>query len=150
MKSKILIRYVICFVLFLFCNVVLYAEEKNNLDKAVFHFDVSSTEISIREQDIIKRMAQKVSCLNLRVLIESNTDITGNDEINVPLSQERAEIIRISFMSLGIPEDYIQIISYASSNPIDSNNTPEAYFKNRRTEVTLIDPKKEEFPRIVK
>ena len=63
MKSKILIRYVICFVFFLLCNVVVYAGEKNNLDKAVFHFDVSSAGLTIQEQDTIKRMAQKISCL---------------------------------------------------------------------------------------
>ena len=150
MKSKILIRYVICFVLFLFCNVVVYAEGKNNLDKAIFHFDVSSAGLTIQEQDTIKRMAQKISCLNLKVLIESNTDSTGSDAINVPLSEQRADVVKNYFMSLGVPEDDIQVISYVATNPIDSNRTPEAYSKNRRTEITLIDPEKEEFPRIVK
>ena len=150
MKSKILIRYVVCFVFFLLCNVVVYAGEKNNLDKAVFHFDVSSAGLTIQEQDTIKRMAQKISCLNLKVLIESNTDITGSDAINVPLSEQRADVVKNYFMSLGVPEDDIQVISYVSANPIDSNRTPEAYSKNRRTEITLIDPEKEDFPRIVK
>jgi len=146
MKIKTLIAFVAFFVFFLFCNV--YAQQSSNLDKAVFHFEVSSTELTIKDQDTIKRMAQKISCLNLKVLIESNTDITGSDEINIPLSQERAEVVKNYFMSLGVPEDDIQIISYAGTNPVNKDDTEEAYSQNRRTEVTLIDPKKETFPKI--
>lgn len=150
MKKKWLIVLGAFFMFFLFCNVFVYAEEKNNLDKAIFHFDVSSAGLTIQEQDTIKRMAQKISCLNLKVLIESNTDSTGSDAINVPLSEQRADVVKNYFMSLGVPEDDIQVISYVATNPIDSNRTPEAYSKNRRTEITLIDPEKEDFPRIVK
>ena len=146
MKSKNLVAFVAFFVFFLFCNV--YAQQSSNLDKSVFHFEVSSTELTIKDQDTIKRMAQKISCLNLKVLIESNTDITGSDEINIPLSQERAEVVKNYFMSLGVPEDDIQVISYVATNPVNKDNTEEAYSQNRRTEVTLIDPKKETFPKI--
>ena len=146
MKNKILIVF---FVFFLFFNM-LYAEKNNNLDKSLFHFDISSAELKIKDQDTIKRMAQKVSCLNLKVLIESNTDITGNDEINIPLSQKRADVVKNYFMSLGVPENDIQIISYASINPINDDNTIEAYSQNRRTEVTLIDPENEIFPKVLK
>ncbi len=148
MKNNSLTVLVISFLFFLFCNV--YAEQKNDLDKAVFHFDVSSAELTISEKDTIKRMAQKIACLNLKVLIESNTDITGNDRINIPLSEERADVVKDYFIYLGVSEEDIQIISYVSSNPVDTDRTLEAYCKNRRTEVTLIDPKKEKFPKILK
>lgn len=145
MKIKILISFV---AFFMFCNV--YAEQSNNLDKVIFRFDVSDAALTISEQDTIKRMAQKLSCLGLKVLIESNTDITGGDEINIPLSQQRADVVKNYFLSLGVSEDDIQVISYVGTNPINKEETEEAYAQNRRTEVTLIDPQKEKFPKELK
>lgn len=145
MKNKNLVYFVVSFVFILFCDI--YAQQSNSLDKAVFRFDVSSAELTIKDQDTIKRMAQKVSCLNLKILIESNTDITGTDEINIPLSQQRADVVKNYFMSLGVCDDDIQVISYAGTRPLNNDNTEDAYSQNRRTEVTLIDPKKEMFPK---
>lgn len=70
--------------------------------------------------------------------IQGYTDTTGNDAINVPLSQKRAEAVSSYLKSCGVSSSQIQKVQgYGSENPVADNSTKEGQAKNRRVEVYL-------------
>ncbi|MDO4161203.1 MAG: OmpA family protein, partial [Prevotellaceae bacterium] len=72
------------------------------------------------------------------VEIQGYTDSTGNDGINIPLSQSRADAVTNYLKSCGVSADQItKSVGYGSSNPVASNDTKDGQAQNRRVEVYL-------------
>lgn len=70
--------------------------------------------------------------------IQGYTDSTGNDGINVPLSQNRANSVSSYLTSCGVSTNQIQKVQgYGSQNPVASNDTQAGRQQNRRVEVYL-------------
>lgn len=66
------------------------------------------------------------------------TDTTGNDAINVPLSQKRAESVSDYLKSCGVGMAQIQKVQgFGSANPVASNSTKAGQALNRRVEVFM-------------
>jgi len=71
------------------------------------------------------------------VLIEGHTDSTGTDSINLRLSHERADAVRLGLLNRGIDGDRITTTGLGSSSPVASNDTPEGRQQNRRVEIII-------------
>ena len=72
------------------------------------------------------------------VMIVGHTDITGNDKINIPLSQKRAQSVNDYLTKCGVNEKQIKSIEgKGSSEPVASNETAEGRQLNRRVEVFM-------------
>ena len=72
------------------------------------------------------------------VMIVGHTDITGNDQINIPLSQKRAQAVNDYLRKCGVSEKQIKSIEgKGSSEPVASNETNEGRKLNRRVEVFM-------------
>lgn len=74
-----------------------------------------------------------------RVIIEGHTDSTGSDEVNMLLSQQRAEAMReylIANQTLS-PES-ISAVGYGSERPLASNATAAGRAMNRRIDILII------------
>ena len=70
--------------------------------------------------------------------IQGYTDSTGNDAINVPLSQKRAEAVATYLRSCGVNYSQLQNVQgLGSSNPVADNSTKAGQALNRRVEVYL-------------
>lgn len=70
--------------------------------------------------------------------IQGYTDSTGNDAINVPLSQKRAEAVATYLRSCGVNYSQLQNVKgLGSSNPVADNSTKAGQALNRRVEVYL-------------
>jgi outer membrane protein OmpA-like peptidoglycan-associated protein len=76
------------------------------------------------------------------VTIDGHTDrrTTANFD-NQRLSQQRADYIAALLEQQGILENHITAIGHGDSQPLDSNDTPEAYQKNRRAEIKFFKDK---------
>ena len=79
---------------------------------------------------------------NVFVTIDGHTDrrTTANFD-NQRLSQQRADYIAALLKQQGISENHITAIGHGDSQPLDSNDTPEAYQKNRRAEIKFFKDK---------
>jgi len=75
--------------------------------------------------------------MNLRV--EGYTDSTGTDEINLPLSRDRAESVAAFLRQQGLAAKRIQTQGYGSQFPVASNTTTEGRTENRRVEVVVAE-----------
>ncbi len=70
--------------------------------------------------------------------VYGHTDSTGNDGINIPLSQNRAQSVVSYLESCGVPASQIQKIEgKGSSEPVADNSTKAGRQQNRRVEVYL-------------
>ena len=70
--------------------------------------------------------------------IYGHTDSTGNDGINIPLSNSRAQSVVTYLKSCGVPSSQFKnIVGKGSSEPVADNSTSAGRQQNRRVEVYL-------------
>lgn len=74
-----------------------------------------------------------------RIRIEGHTDASGPAELNVRLSQQRAEAVRSALVELGISSDRITAVGMGEDFPIASNENDEGRARNRRVDVILLN-----------
>jgi outer membrane protein OmpA-like peptidoglycan-associated protein len=70
--------------------------------------------------------------------IAGHTDSTGSDKINLPLSENRANAVKVYLIEKGIDANRVTSQGYGSSEPIASNKTVKGKELNRRVEIRLV------------
>jgi outer membrane protein OmpA-like peptidoglycan-associated protein len=70
----------------------------------------------------------------LSVRVEGHTDSTGPEELNLSLSQQRADMVREYLIQRGVAGSRLTAKGYGSSRPVADNSTPEGQRENRRVE----------------
>lgn len=73
------------------------------------------------------------------VEIQGHTSSTGPLELNMRLSQQRADAVRNHLISLGVPAESITANGYGPTEPVASNDTPEGRRANQRVELKYLD-----------
>lgn len=69
--------------------------------------------------------------------INGHTDNTGGDELNLKLSQDRADAAKAYLVEHGVSSERIMATGFGSTKPIASNDTDEGRSQNRRVEFKL-------------
>ena len=90
--------------------------------------------------DSVAKVAKEYNKTSLQVL--GYTDSTGNDTINIPLSQRRAAAVAQYLGLRGVASTRIAAAGMGAQNPIASNATAEGREQNRRVEIYLINSAK--------
>lgn len=85
----------------------------------------------------VAKVAKEYSKTSLQVL--GYTDSTGNDTINIPLSQRRAAAVAQYLGLRGVASTRITAAGMGAQNPIASNATAAGREQNRRVEIYLIN-----------
>ncbi|HEY1933304.1 MAG TPA: peptidoglycan-associated lipoprotein Pal [Acetobacteraceae bacterium] len=67
----------------------------------------------------------------VNVLISGNCDDRGTEEYNLALGQRRAVADANFLVAQGVNASRLQTISYGKDRPVDPNDTPDAWAKNR-------------------
>jgi outer membrane protein OmpA-like peptidoglycan-associated protein len=73
----------------------------------------------------------------LKLGIYGHTDNAGSDEINLPLSEQRANAVKDYLLKKGLSVNRIEAKGFGSAKPIADNNTEAGKSKNRRVEIVL-------------
>lgn len=102
-------------------------------------FDTNSSDLTNDAEEILEQVAQEVDDANSStVSIDGHADNTGDDSVNVPLSQERAESVESALANLITREGVsFDVEGHGSADPIADNNTEEGRDRNRRVSVTF-------------
>lgn len=90
--------------------------------------------------DSVAKVAKEYNKTSLQVL--GYTDSTGNDTINIPLSQRRAAAVAQYLGLRGVASARIAAAGMGAQNPIASNATAAGREQNRRVEIYLINSAK--------
>ncbi len=75
---------------------------------------------------------------NVKILLKGHTDNRGNAELNLQLSEERANAVANYLLEEGISDDRIDGMGYGGKEPIASNLYEETRRLNRRVEFEVI------------
>jgi peptidoglycan-associated lipoprotein len=99
-------------------------------DRVYFDFDKSN--IKPEGQQTLQRQAAWLKQYpNVTVTIEGHCDERGTREYNLALGNRRANAVRTALVSLGIPANRIQTISYGKDRPIVVGSNEAAWAQNR-------------------
>jgi outer membrane protein OmpA-like peptidoglycan-associated protein len=106
------------------------------LNLSILNFPTASAEIGSEELALLQSAANQIKTLPAGTVIEiaGYTDNTGSDEVNVPLSQRRADAVRKTLVDSGVAPAALTAKGFGSANPVASNETVEGRFRNRRIE----------------
>jgi peptidoglycan-associated lipoprotein len=75
---------------------------------------------------------------NVRVLVAGNCDERGTREYNLALGARRAAAARDYLVSLGIPADRVETVSYGKERPLDPRANEEAWSVNRNSHTQIV------------
>lgn len=73
----------------------------------------------------------------LRLTIDGHTDNTGTPQINLVLSQKRADAVKNYLVQKGIDTARIKAVGHGQEQPVADNNTAEGRARNRRVEMKV-------------
>ncbi len=74
----------------------------------------------------------------LQLLIHAHTDNLGDEDMNLQLSQKRAEAVIAYLVAAGVDSERLRAIGYGESKPIASNAMESGRAKNRRVEFEIL------------
>jgi outer membrane protein OmpA-like peptidoglycan-associated protein len=114
---------------------VIYEGGEIRITEAV-HFRTGSAEIDPVSHSILDQVAltMKANKQIERVRVEGHTDDTGPRDLNMKLSQQRAESVRRYLISRGVSPDRLTAKGYGPDDPVIDEKTEAARAKNRRVE----------------
>ncbi|KAA8731145.1 OmpA family protein [Acinetobacter qingfengensis] len=100
-------------------------------------FATNDATINANFYSTLNKVAQQLNDGKVAVVVSGYTDSTGNDSINIPLSQRRAQAVANYLIQQGVPSNRINAQGYGSSNPIADNTTAAGKQQNRRVELQI-------------
>ncbi len=106
------------------------------LNNIFFEFGSSKLENeSFPELDRLIEVMRKNQ--NMAIEMQGHTDNVGSAEVNLRLSQSRADAVRDYLVSKGIPLGRVSSVGFGEAKPIANNETTEGQAKNRRVEFVI-------------
>jgi len=104
------------------------------------HFDYDRYDIKDDAKPVLKEVSTILSRnKNIKVIIEGHCDERGTNEYNLGLGDRRANSAKEYLISLGIPSNKIETISYGEEKPICTEQTEDCWAKNRRAHFVFIE-----------
>jgi outer membrane protein OmpA-like peptidoglycan-associated protein len=110
------------------------------LNDSVVNFPSDSAEVPASMIDFLQKAAEDIKQLPNGHVVEiaGYTDNTGEQALNVALSQKRAEAVRQMLVKFGADPEMLIAKGYGSADPVASNDTPEGRRRNRRIEYHIV------------
>jgi OmpA-OmpF porin, OOP family len=110
-------------------------------DQRKITFDPGSATLSAEAQPVVDDIAEILKrCPDVSVRVAGYTDSQGRDQMNLDLSQSRADAVLEALASRRIPVAAFTAIGFGEAGPIADNGTEAGREANRRIEFTLIVP----------
>jgi len=118
------------------------------IDARKIFFKTDSSKIRPEMKQALSEISKYLAEANTNwenIEISGHADTRGPEHYNVALSQRRANSVKKALITAGIDENRVRLEAFGYSKPVDSANTPSAWKKNRRVELTfknVLNPEK--------
>jgi outer membrane protein OmpA-like peptidoglycan-associated protein len=104
------------------------------------YFASGSATVNVNTSSDLKKLIQFLKDnITAKLEIQGHTDNTGNKDLNLKLSQQRADNIIKYLVENGINATQLIAKGYGDSMPVASNTTTEGKSQNRRVEMKVIE-----------
>lgn len=106
-------------------------------------FATNSSTLNTASQGSLTSFAQSlINNPDTDIEIYGHTDSSGNDQINIPLSERRAQSVYAFLVSKGVSGNRMMSQGLGSSMPVADNTTAAGKAQNRRVEVYILPNEK--------
>ncbi|MGY8523819.1 peptidoglycan-associated lipoprotein Pal [Paracidovorax citrulli] len=106
------------------------------LAKRSVYFDFDSYAVKSEYQGMLSEHAKYLQGnRGRRILIQGNTDDRGTSEYNLALGQKRAEAVRRSLSTMGVPETQMEAVSLGKEKPKATGSDEASWAENRRADI---------------
>ncbi len=120
---------------------VIYDDGKFTVLDSI-HFETGRADIKTDSHGLLDQVAQMIKANpDVKIRVEGHTDDTGPHDLNMRLSQERAESVRHYLVHKGVAPQRVRAVGYGPDKPLVKGTTEEARSKNRRVEFIVDDGK---------
>jgi len=104
------------------------------------HFDTNKATLKTSSYKSLNELAEFMLIKKtLKIELAGHTDSDGDPEMNLKLSQRRAENVRSYLIKKGVSANRLTAKGYGEAQPIADNSTSAGKQLNRRTEVRIIE-----------
>lgn len=106
-----------------------------------FYFPSGKSEIESSNFALLNKITEAVNTFpNAKIIVSGHTDNIGGDQLNLSLSEARAEKVALFLNQVGnIPIERIEFQGFGKQKPVLSNETSEGRAANRRVEILIIN-----------
>ncbi|MBZ5662123.1 MAG: peptidoglycan-associated lipoprotein Pal [Acidobacteriia bacterium] len=102
------------------------------------YFDYDKADIRADARDALSQTAQFLrSYPQMKVVVEGHCDERGSTEYNLALGDRRAAAAKQFLVSLGIPADRLETVSYGKERPFCSASNEACWQQNRRAHFVM-------------
>jgi len=103
------------------------------------NFDVGKSEIKPGYFSLLTKVQNAINTFpQCKVTVEGNTDSYGSDNLNLKLSQQRADAVKAYLMAnMPLDASRIEAMGFGETKPIANNETAEGRTKNRRIDIVI-------------
>lgn len=109
------------------------------LDEGQIAFEPGSATFSPSARPLLDRIAEALKdCADYPIEVAGHTDSQGGEEMNLALSEDRAEAVVAALMERRILTGNLHPTGYGETRPVARNDTEEGREANRRIEFTLL------------
>ena len=109
------------------------ADELFNKEVLDAYFDLDKADVRNDARDALSKTAQFLrSYPQIKVVIEGHCDERGSTEYNLALGDRRAQAAKDFLVSLGVPADRMQTVSYGKERPFCDGHDETCWQQNRR------------------
>ncbi|AMD94306.1 OmpA family protein [Leptotrichia sp. oral taxon 847] len=106
------------------------------LNSGKLNFDFDKSIVKERYFELLRNIKEYAEAKNLNLVIIGHTDSKGSDAYNMKLGMRRAIAVREKLIEFGLdPARIVGVESMGERQPIDTNETEEGRFENRRIEI---------------
>lgn len=120
-------------------KLIVVTAQKIELKQTVF-FTTGKAVIDKKSYAMLKEVADAIKSVPSikKVMIEGHTDNVGNRNLNVKLSQSRADSVREFLIDEGVDGAKLEAVGFGPDKPIAPNRTEKGRAQNRRVEFKII------------
>lgn len=102
------------------------------------YFDYDKADIRPDGRDALSKTAQFLrSYPQIKVVVEGHCDERGSTEYNLALGDRRAQAAKDFLVSLGVPADRMQTVSYGKERPFCTDHDETCWQQNRRAHFVM-------------
>lgn len=102
-------------------------------------FEQGSSALSARGVQKLREVAQVLNQdPNSKIVVMGYTSSEGADQMNLELSQRRANVVMNQLIAYGVAPARLQAVGMGESDPVATNDTEAGRVQNRRVEIIVV------------
>ena len=103
-------------------------------------FESGSADISAANFHLLTKVQDAIRVFpSSQIVIAGHTDSQGGDDMNLALSESRAESVRQYLLAqMALSGNEVSAVGYGETRPVANNETPQGRAKNRRIDVRIV------------